>query len=147
MQMSRIKHHRRHECTKNASGRHAQLKTINKGTAVRKIVGGHPTKTTAVDDRYIVLHAKRARYQSASAIAQQLCTITVRQVSRLTEARRLHKGGLFACRPERCIPLKVGHQWPRLECKSTKTGHLMNGIVFSLRMRVVSVPQATLSAS
>ncbi|KFM66449.1 Transposable element Tcb1 transposase, partial [Stegodyphus mimosarum] len=68
---------------------------------------------------------KRGRQQSASAIAQQLCTATGRQVSRFTVARRLHKGGLFARRPERCLPLKVGHrrhclQWCR-EHKSWTT--------------------------
>ncbi|GFY22557.1 DUF4817 domain-containing protein [Trichonephila clavipes] len=31
--------------------------------------------------------------------------------------------------------------------RSTKTGHLINGVVFSLRMRVVSLPQAILNAS
>ncbi|KFM66068.1 Transposable element Tcb1 transposase, partial [Stegodyphus mimosarum] len=43
---------------------------------------------------------------------------TGRQVSRFTVVRRLHKGGLFARRPERCLPLKVRHgrhslQWCR----------------------------------
>ncbi|GFY10957.1 transposable element Tcb2 transposase [Trichonephila clavipes] len=84
-------------------------------TAVRKVGGGHPWKTTAVDDRYIVLQVKRARYQSASIIAQQLRTATRRQVSRVTVARGFQKGGLSVCRLERCIPLKVGHQWHRLD--------------------------------
>ncbi|GFV72821.1 transposable element Tcb2 transposase [Trichonephila clavipes] len=43
---------------------------------------------------------------------------TGRQVLRFTVARRLHKGSLFAHRPERCLPLKVDHrrhllQWCR----------------------------------
>ncbi|GFW03659.1 transposable element Tcb2 transposase [Trichonephila clavipes] len=41
------------------------------GTAVRKVVGGHPRTTTARDDRYIILQSKRGRRQSASVIAQQ----------------------------------------------------------------------------
>ncbi|GFT92910.1 transposable element Tcb2 transposase [Trichonephila clavipes] len=41
------------------------------GTAVRKVVGGRPRTTTAGDDRYIILQAKRGRRQSASVIAQQ----------------------------------------------------------------------------
>ncbi|GFV39172.1 transposable element Tc3 transposase [Trichonephila clavipes] len=41
------------------------------GTAVRKVGGGHPRTTTAGDDRYIILQAKRGRRQSASVIAQQ----------------------------------------------------------------------------
>ncbi|GFV04299.1 transposable element Tcb2 transposase [Trichonephila clavipes] len=70
------------------------------GTTVRKIDCGHPRMTTAGDDRYILLQAKRGRLQSASVIAQQLSTATGQQVSRFTVARRLHKGSLFACRPE-----------------------------------------------
>ncbi|GFS87960.1 transposable element Tcb2 transposase [Trichonephila clavipes] len=70
-------------------------------TAVRKVGGGHPRTPTARNDRYIILQAKRGRRQSASVIAQQLSTATGRQMSRFTVARRLHKGGLFARRPER----------------------------------------------
>ncbi|GFW74933.1 transposable element Tcb2 transposase [Trichonephila clavipes] len=79
------------------------------GTAVRKVGGGDPRTTTAGDDRYIILKAKRGRWQSASVIAQQLSTATGRQVSRFTVTRRLHKGGLFARHPERSLPLKVDH--------------------------------------
>ncbi|GFW94913.1 uncharacterized protein TNCV_3397921 [Trichonephila clavipes] len=45
------------------------LKTT--GTAFRKVGGGRPRTTTAGDDRYIILQAKRGRRQSASFIAQQ----------------------------------------------------------------------------
>ncbi|GFY35744.1 transposable element Tcb2 transposase [Trichonephila clavipes] len=76
------------------------------GKVVRKVGGGHPRIRIARDDRYINLQAKRGRNQSAGVIAQQLCTRTGRQVSWFTVARRLHKGGLFAHRPERCLPLK-----------------------------------------
>ncbi|GFU97930.1 transposable element Tcb2 transposase [Trichonephila clavipes] len=79
------------------------------GTAVRKVGGGRPRTTTAGDDRYIILQAKRGGRQSTGIIAQQLSTATERQVPRFTVARRLHKEGLFACRPERCLPLKVDH--------------------------------------
>ncbi|GFU09876.1 uncharacterized protein TNCV_784261 [Trichonephila clavipes] len=41
------------------------------GTAVRKVGGGRPRTTTAGDDRYIILQAKRGQRQSASVIAQQ----------------------------------------------------------------------------
>ncbi|GFU71435.1 transposable element Tcb2 transposase [Trichonephila clavipes] len=112
------------------------------GTAVRK-VGGRPRTTTAGDDRYIILQAERGRRQSASVIAQQLSTATGRQVSRFTAARRLHKGGLFAHRPERCLPLKVDHRRHRLQwCREHKNWTTVNGVVSSLRMRVGSVPEA-----
>ncbi|GFY23067.1 transposable element Tcb2 transposase [Trichonephila clavipes] len=61
------------------------------------------------------------RRKSASVIALPLSTSTGRQVSRFTVARRLHKGGLFARRTERCLPLKVDHRHHRLQwCKEHK---------------------------
>ncbi|GFU61117.1 transposable element Tcb2 transposase [Trichonephila clavipes] len=91
------------------------------GTAVRKLGGGRLSTTTSGDDQYIILQAKRGRRQSASAIAQQLSTATGQQVLRFTVARRLHKGGLFTRRPERCHPLKVDHRRHRLQwCKEHK---------------------------
>ncbi|GFT30234.1 transposable element Tcb2 transposase [Trichonephila clavipes] len=91
------------------------------GTAVRKVGGGRSRTATARDDRYIILQVKRGRRQSASVIAQQLSTATGRQVSRFTVARRLHKGGLFAHFPERCLPLKVDHRRHRLQwCREHK---------------------------
>ncbi|GFU35561.1 transposable element Tcb2 transposase [Trichonephila clavipes] len=91
------------------------------GTAVRKVGGGRPRTTTPGDDQYIILQAKRGQRQSASVSAQQLSTATGRQVSRFTVARRLHKGGLFAHRPERCLPLKVDHRRHRLQwCREHK---------------------------
>ncbi|GFV73941.1 transposable element Tcb2 transposase [Trichonephila clavipes] len=71
----------------------------NTVTAFRKVGSGRPRTTTAGDEQYIILQAKRGRRQSASVIAQQLSTATGRPVSRFTVARRLHKGGLFARRP------------------------------------------------
>ncbi|GFS78441.1 transposable element Tcb2 transposase [Trichonephila clavipes] len=106
------------------------------GTAVRKVGGGRPRTSTAGDDRYIILQVKRDRRQSASVIAQQLSTATGRQVSRFTVARRLHKRGLFARRPERCLPLKVDHRPQRLQwCREHKNWTTVNGVVSSLRMR------------
>ncbi|GFU64090.1 transposable element Tcb2 transposase [Trichonephila clavipes] len=91
------------------------------GTTVRKVDGGRPRTTTAGDDRYIILQVKRDRRQSASVVAQQPSTATGRQVSRFTVARRLHKGGLFAHRPERLLSLKVDHRRHRLQwCREHK---------------------------
>ncbi|GFW68115.1 transposable element Tcb2 transposase [Trichonephila clavipes] len=123
---------------------HKALQTA--GTAVRKVGGVRPRTTTAGDDRYIILQAKRGR-QSASVIAQQLSTAMGRQVSRFTVARRLHKEGLFARRPERCLPLKVDLRRHRLQWfREHKNWTTVNGVVFSLRMRVGSVPEAILNA-
>ncbi|GFW28737.1 HTH_Tnp_Tc3_2 domain-containing protein [Trichonephila clavipes] len=89
----------------------------------------------------------RGRRQSASVISQQLSTATGRQVSRFTVTRRLHKGGLFTHRPERCLPLKVDHRRHRLQwCREHKDWTTVNGVVSSLRMRVSSVREAILNA-
>ncbi|GFY01964.1 transposable element Tcb2 transposase [Trichonephila clavipes] len=88
------------------------------GTAVRKVGGGRPRTTTAGDDRYIILQAKRGRRQ-----------------------------GLFARRPERCLPLKVDHRRNHLQwCREHKNWTTVNGVVSSLRMRVGSVLEAILNA-
>ncbi|GFW90589.1 transposable element Tcb2 transposase [Trichonephila clavipes] len=87
---------------------------INKSVVLRAWKA-FPTTGTAVRK------AKIVRRQSASVIAQQLSTATGRQVSRFTVARRLHKGGLFTHRPERCLPLKVDHRRHRLQwCREHK---------------------------
>ncbi|GFU96563.1 transposable element Tcb2 transposase [Trichonephila clavipes] len=104
--------------------------------------------TTAGDDRYIILQAKRGRQQSESAIAQQLCTAKRRQVSRFTVAGRLHKGGLFARRPERYLPLKVGHRRYRLQwCREHKnwTTDPWSHVLFTGESWF-STPKATLNA-
>ncbi|GFV45121.1 transposable element Tcb2 transposase [Trichonephila clavipes] len=117
------------------------------GTAIRKVGGGRQRTTTAGDNRYIILMAKRSRRQSASVIVQQLSTATVRQVSRFTVARRLHKGSLFTRRPERCLPLKVDHRRHRLQlCRDHKKWTTVNGAMSFLRMRVGSVPESILNA-
>ncbi|GFV21744.1 transposable element Tcb2 transposase [Trichonephila clavipes] len=117
------------------------------GTAIRKVGGGRHRTTTAGKDRYIILQAKRGRRQSASVIHQQLSTATGRQVSWFTVARHLHNGGLFARRPERCLPLKVDHRCHHLQwCREHKNWTTVNGVVSSLRMTVGSVPEAILNA-
>ncbi|GFT74919.1 transposable element Tcb2 transposase [Trichonephila clavipes] len=99
-----------------------------------QVGGGRPRTTTAREDLYIILKAKRGRRQSASVIAQQLCITTGRQVLRFTVARRLHKGGLFARRPERCLPLKVDHRHHRLQwCREHKnwTTNQLSRVLFT----------------
>ncbi|GFX62365.1 hypothetical protein TNCV_407601 [Trichonephila clavipes] len=97
------KRQRRRECTQNACGWPQGYYKRKNGDATKdicckykKVDGSRPRKTTVVDDRCVVLKAKRARYQSTSATAQQLRSATGPQVSRVTVARCLHKGGLFA---------------------------------------------------
>ncbi|GFX30703.1 transposable element Tcb2 transposase [Trichonephila clavipes] len=105
------------------------------GTAVRKVGGGRP--------RYQPAGEKRP-----TAVSRRHCSVTLysngRQVSWFTVARCLHKGSLFARRPEHCLPLKVDHrlQW----CREHKNWTTVNGVVSSLQMRVGSVPEAILNA-
>ncbi|GFV08242.1 transposable element Tcb2 transposase [Trichonephila clavipes] len=85
-----------------------QLQTT--GTAIRGFSSGRPRETTPADDRYIVLHARRNRRQTAGEIARHTTQATGRPISRFTLARRLHGGGLFARRPVRCVPLTPAHR-------------------------------------
>ncbi|GFV95954.1 transposable element Tc1 transposase [Trichonephila clavipes] len=71
---------------------------------------GRPRGTTPADDRYIVLHARRNRRQTAGEIARHTTQATGRPISRFTVARRLNGGGLFARRPARCVPLTPAHR-------------------------------------
>ncbi|GFV95356.1 transposable element Tcb2 transposase [Trichonephila clavipes] len=80
------------------------------GTAIRGFSSGRPRGTTPAEDRYIVLQARRNRRQTAGEIARHTTQATGRPISRLTVARRLHGGGLFARRPVRCVPLTPAHR-------------------------------------
>ncbi|GFT31632.1 transposable element Tcb2 transposase [Trichonephila clavipes] len=80
------------------------------GTAIRGFSSGRPRGTTPADDRYIVLQARRNRWQTAGEIARHTTLATGRPISRFTVARRLHGGGLFARRPVRCVPLTPAHR-------------------------------------
>ncbi|GFT20088.1 transposable element Tcb2 transposase [Trichonephila clavipes] len=82
---------------------------------------GRPRGTTPVDDRYIVLQARRNRRQTAGEIARHTTQATGRPISRFTVARRLHGGGLFARRPVRCVPLTPAHRRRRsLWCRENR---------------------------
>lgn len=104
------------------------------GKVVRKVCGGRPNKTTANDGRYIVLRVKRKRNQTVCKTAQYLCITTVSEVS--TVAIRLHKGGLFACRPERCMPFIVAHRRHRLEWCNDQTSQEWCIVLFTDESRL-----------
>ncbi|GFY23916.1 transposable element Tc3 transposase [Trichonephila clavipes] len=80
------------------------------GTAIRGFSSGRPRGTTPADDRYIVLQARRNRRQIAGEIARHTTQATGRPISLFTVARRLHRGGLFARRPVRCVTLPPAHR-------------------------------------
>ncbi|GFW05480.1 transposable element Tcb2 transposase [Trichonephila clavipes] len=80
------------------------------GTAIRGFSSGRPRGTPPADDRYIVLQARRNRWQTAGEIARHTKQATGRPISRFTVARRQHGGGLFARRCVRCLPLTPAHR-------------------------------------
>ncbi|GFV07787.1 transposable element Tcb1 transposase [Trichonephila clavipes] len=77
------------------------------GEHLSEYSSGRPRGTSPADDRYIVLQARRKRWQTAGEIARHT---TGRPISRFTVARRLHGGGLFAQRSVRCVPLTPVHR-------------------------------------
>ncbi|GFU89787.1 transposable element Tcb1 transposase [Trichonephila clavipes] len=80
-------------------------------TGIRGFSSGRPRGITPADDRYIVLQDRRnRRRQTAGEIARHTTQSTGRPISRLTVARRLHGGGLFARRPIRCASLTPAHR-------------------------------------
>ncbi|GFY28528.1 transposable element Tcb2 transposase [Trichonephila clavipes] len=86
------------------------------GTAIRGFSSGRPRGTTPADDRYIVLQARRNRWQTAREIARHTTQATGRPISRFTVARRLHGDDLLARRPVRCVPLTPAHRRRRSLC-------------------------------
>ncbi|GFW18819.1 transposable element Tcb1 transposase [Trichonephila clavipes] len=85
------------------------------GMCSRRHGGGHVRSTTPVEDRYIVLSAKRNRRITAQQVANQFLAASGKQISRKTIARRLRGGGLYARRPVVCVPLTRQHRTARLQ--------------------------------
>ncbi|GFU06219.1 transposable element Tcb2 transposase [Trichonephila clavipes] len=101
--------------------RERMIGKLEEGRTVTSVAAEFVINKSNPNHRFVRNPNHRGRRQSASVIAQQLSTATGRQVSRFTVARRLHKGGPFALRPERCLPLKVDHRRHRLQwCRELK---------------------------
>ncbi|GFX86341.1 HTH_Tnp_Tc3_2 domain-containing protein [Trichonephila clavipes] len=83
------------------------------GNVRRRPGAGRPRATTSTDDRYIQLTARRNRTENTTQLQRQLLLATERRVSSQTVRNRLHKGGLYACRPMVCIPLTPRHRAAR----------------------------------
>ncbi|GFS61425.1 transposable element Tcb2 transposase [Trichonephila clavipes] len=83
------------------------LDDFTRGIMIGKLEKGCTVTSVAAEFRInvsVILRAWKAFQTTGTAVRK-----------RFTVARRLHKGGLFAHRPERCLPLKVVHrlQWCR----------------------------------
>ncbi|GBM43277.1 Transposable element Tcb1 transposase [Araneus ventricosus] len=90
----------------------SKFKSVLKGTRFESVDiarGGRPRVTTANEDRYLAVTAKRNRRSTASDLSRQLSSATGTPVSRQTVYRRLGHTGLYARRPVRCVPLTATH--------------------------------------
>ncbi|GFW48009.1 transposable element Tcb2 transposase [Trichonephila clavipes] len=85
------------------------------GMCSRRDGGGRVRSTTATEDGYIVLSAKRNRRTTAQQVANQFLAASGKQISRKTVARRMRGEGLYANRPVVCVPLIRQHRTARLQ--------------------------------
>ncbi|GFT60259.1 transposable element Tc1 transposase [Trichonephila clavipes] len=85
------------------------------GMCCRRYEGGRVRSKTHVEDRYIVLSAKRNMRTTAQQMANQFLAASGKQISRNTVARRLRGGGLYARRTVVCLPLTKQHRTTRLQ--------------------------------
>ncbi|GFX13956.1 HTH_Tnp_Tc3_2 domain-containing protein [Trichonephila clavipes] len=67
------------------------------GNVRRRPGAGRPRATTATDDRYIQLTARRNRTENATQLQRQLLLATGRRVSSQTVRNLLHEGGPMVC--------------------------------------------------
>ncbi|GBM94229.1 Transposable element Tcb2 transposase [Araneus ventricosus] len=84
------------------------------GSIERKPGQGRPRATTATEDRYLFIIARRNRGATASQLSRDLYAATETHVSRVTVSKRLHETGLFARRPAVCVPLTSTNRRVRL---------------------------------
>ncbi|GFY03745.1 transposable element Tcb2 transposase [Trichonephila clavipes] len=85
------------------------------GMCSRRHGGGRVRSTMPVEDRYIVLSAKRNRRTTAQQVANQFLAASGKRISRKTVARRLKGGGLYSRRPVVCVPFTRQHRTARLQ--------------------------------
>ncbi|GBN60330.1 Transposable element Tcb2 transposase [Araneus ventricosus] len=85
------------------------------GSIERKPGQGRPRATTATEDRYLSIIARRNRGATASQLSRDLYEANETRVSRVTVSKRLHETGLFARRPAVCVPLTSTNRRVRLE--------------------------------
>ncbi|GBN18658.1 hypothetical protein AVEN_173768-1 [Araneus ventricosus] len=75
---------------------------------------GRPRATTATEDRYLSITARRNRGATGSQLSRDLYAATGTRVSRVTVSKRLYETGLFARRPAVCVPLTFTNRKARL---------------------------------
>ncbi|GFT29260.1 transposable element Tcb2 transposase [Trichonephila clavipes] len=77
----------------------------NDGTVVSRPGQGRKRMTTASEDRYLALTARRNRKATARQLSSELAAATGAVASRQTIYRRLNEKGLYARKPRVCVLL------------------------------------------
>ncbi|GFW59369.1 transposable element Tcb2 transposase [Trichonephila clavipes] len=107
----------------------------NDGTVVSRPGQGRKRMTTASEDRYLALTARRNRKATARQLSSELAAATGAVASRQTIYRRLNEKGLYARKPRVCVLLSSQKRGIALiGVKNIKTGLNINGPMFSLLM-------------
>ncbi|GBN12477.1 Transposable element Tc1 transposase [Araneus ventricosus] len=84
------------------------------GSIERKPGQGRPRATTAREDRYLSIIARRNRGATVSQLSRDFRAATGTRISRVTVSKRLHETLLFARRPAVCFPLTSTNRRVRL---------------------------------
>ncbi|GBN69496.1 hypothetical protein AVEN_247424-1 [Araneus ventricosus] len=115
MQILYVKYVSVHVCVGGAS-RETGLLSARKdtGSIERKPGQGRARATTAAEDRYLSIIARRNRGATASQLSRDLYAATGTRVSRVIASKRLHETGLFARRSAICVPLTSTNRRVRL---------------------------------
>ncbi|GBN29465.1 hypothetical protein AVEN_196838-1 [Araneus ventricosus] len=87
---------------------------LDTGSIERKPGQGRPRATTATEDRYLPIIARRNRGATASQLSCDLYVASDTRVSRVTVSKILHATGLFARRPAVCVLLTSTNKRVRL---------------------------------
>ena len=93
---------------------------------------GRPRKTSAAEDRYIIMTSRRNRFMSARKVVNQLRAATGTRVSAQTIRRRLYRGGLRTRRPYVGVPLTRRHRQDRVNwARNHRRWTQWNNILFT----------------
>ncbi|GFV07045.1 transposable element Tcb2 transposase [Trichonephila clavipes] len=80
------------------------------GTAILGFSSGRPRGTTPTADRYIVLQARRNRWQTAGDIARHTTQATGRPDIAFYRGQKTARWGTLHRRPVRCVPFNARHR-------------------------------------
>ncbi|GFX68247.1 transposable element Tcb2 transposase [Trichonephila clavipes] len=88
---------------------------LETGSAGRRPGQGRRRATTPIEDRYLVLTARRHRNKNAIYLQQHFRSFTGTTISTQTVRNRIHGVGLYARRPMVCVRLTSRHHRDRRE--------------------------------